>query len=233
VRSPGAREVVSAALAIYRRHFVTLAGMSLVVFAVLVTLDALVRLAVSPDGGGLSVPAAGVWLLTGLWVFGSALFAGLCDTVVATAFGHPEPPLSVAWRRLPYARLLLLDVIITTLVTVGMALLVVPGVVAFALTCIAAPLLVFEHLDVRTALGRSARLMRPRLGLGVVVVALPVLIEHEVVHALDELAGLPGIVAFGLRLAGIVLVIAPVTLCEVVLAHALTDRPIEVVSVRK
>jgi hypothetical protein len=225
-----ARDVVGAAAGIYRRHFVTLAAMSLLVFSVLAVLDALAREAVTPDGGAVTLPALAAWLLTGLWMFGSALFAGLCDTVVSTAFGHREPPLRLAWRRLPYGRLLVLDVVLTVSVSAGLALLVVPGVLVFALTCIAAPLVVLEGLDVRAALVRSARLVRPRLGLAVLVVVLPVLIEHELHHAVGALVGLSPLVAFGLRLLGIVAVLAPVTLCEVVLAHGLTGRPMVVVA---
>ena len=225
-----ARDVVGAAAGIYRRHFVTLAVMSLVVFSALAVLDAVARAAFTPADGAVTAQALVAWLLTGLWMFGSALFAGLCDTVVSTAFGHREPPLSIAWRRLPYGRLLALDVVLTAAVTVGLALLVVPGVLVFALTCIAAPLVVIEGLDVRAALVRSARLVRPHLGLALLVVVVPVLFEHQVHHALGALVGLPPVVAFGFRLLGIVAVLAPVTLCEVVLAHGLTGRPIVVVA---
>lgn len=225
-----ARQVVGPAAAIYRRHFPTLAAMSLVVFAALAAIDLLIRAAVTPDDGAVTLPALGAWLVTGLWTFGSALFAGLCDTVVSTAFGHREPPLRIAWRRLPFGRLLALDVVVTAAVTVGLALLVLPGVAAFALTCIAAPLLVLEGLDVRAALVRSARLVRPHLGLAVLVVALPVLVEHQVLHAIEALVGLPALVDFALHLLGVVLVVAPVTLCEVVLAHRLTGRPTVVVA---
>lgn len=53
------------------------------------------------------------------------------------------------------------------------------------------------------------------------------LIEHEVAHAIEALVGLPFPALLTLNLGGMVLVLAPVTLYEIVLAHALTGRSIE------
>jgi pyridoxine 5'-phosphate synthase PdxJ len=54
-----------------------------------------------------------------------------------------------------------------------------------------------------------------------------VLIEREVAHAIEALVGLPFPALHALNLGGMLLVLAPVTLCEIVLGHALTGRSIE------
>jgi hypothetical protein len=229
-----ARRVVGTAFTIYRRRLAVLAVMSLVVFSILALAESVVELAIerrSHDRSGAGLVDVGLWVVSGLWVFGTAVFAGLCDTIVGKELGHAGPPLAQAWKRLPYARLIGLDIVVTVVVTVGMALLVVPGIVVFTLSCIAAPLVLLEDRGIRAAMVRSARLVRPRFAVALVVVTLPVLIEHEVVHAIEALVGLPFLALLALNLGGMVLVLAPVTLCEVVLAHALTGRSIEPVPV--
>jgi hypothetical protein len=225
-----ARRVVGTAFTLYRRRLALVAVMSLVVFSILALAESVVELAIerrAHDRSGAGLVDVGLWVVSGLWVFGTAVFAGLCDTTVGKELGHAEPPLAQAWKRRPYAWLIGLDIV----VTVGMALVVVPGIVVFTLTCVAAPLVALEDRGVRAAVVSSARLVRPRFAVALVVVTLPVLIEHEVVHAIEALVGLSFLALLALNLGGMVLVLAPVTLCEVVLTHALTGRSIEPVPV--
>lgn len=228
-----ARRVVRTVITIYRRRAGVLAVMSLIVFSVLAVAETVVELAIerrAHSAGGSGVVDAGFWVLSGLWTFGSALFGGLCDTIVARELGRDEPPLLQAWRTLPYGRLIALDIVVTMAVTVGMALLVVPGVVVFTLTCLAAPIVVLERRGVRAAMTRSAGLVRPRFALALGLVTIPVLLEHEVIHAFEAVVGLSFLPLLALNLAGVLLVVAPVTLCEIVLAHALTTGRIEPVA---
>jgi hypothetical protein len=83
------------------------------------------------------------------------------------------------------------------------------------------------RVSVRRVVGTAFTIYRRRLALALVVATLPVLIEHQVVHTIEALVGLPFLALLVLNLAGIVLVMAPVTRCEVVLAYALTCRSIE------
>lgn len=222
-----ARRVVGLALRIYRRRLGVIVLMSLVVFSLLVLAESVIELTIegrADDGGGVGVVDAGFWLVSGLWTFGSALFGGLCDTIVARELGRDEPPLLVAWRRLPFGRLIGLDIVVTAIVSVGMLLLVVPGVVVFTLTCIAAPIVVLERRGVGGSMVRSARLVRPRFALALLIVTVPVLVEHEVIHAIEAAADLPFLALVALNAAGVLLVLVPVTLGEVVLAHALTGN---------
>jgi hypothetical protein len=220
------RRVLRTASTIYRRRFPLVAVMSLVVFSTLAITESIIEMAIdrrAGERGGADVAEVGLWVVSGLWTFGSALFGGLCDTIVGKELGRDEPPLTQAWKRLPFARLIGLDIVLTLIVTVGMALLVLPGIIVFTLTCIAASLIVLEDRGVRSAIVRSVQLVRPRFAMSLLVVTMPVLIEHEVVHAIEAIVDLPFIALVTLNLAGTVLVLAPVCLCEVVLAHALVD----------
>ena len=189
-----ARRVVRTALIIYWRRAGVVVTMSLLVFSLLAVTETVIELAIerrADDAGGSRWLDTGFWAVSGLWTFGSALFGGLCDTLVARELGHHEPPLMQAWRKLPFGRLVTLDIVVTVIVTVGMALLIVPGIIAFTLMCLSAPLVVLERHGVRSSMLRSARLVRPRFALALGVVTIPVLVEHEVIHAIEVLADLP------------------------------------------
>lgn len=228
-----ARGVVGTALAIYRRRVLVVVAMALLVFSLLAGTESLIELVIArraTDGGGSRAVDAGFWVVSGLWTFGSALFCGLCDTIVASELGRAELPLRQAWKQLPYRRLIGLDIVITIIVSIGMVVFVVPGVVVFTLTCIAAPLAVIERRGVWESMARSAQLVRPRFALALGVVTVPVLVEHEAIHAIETLADLPFLPLVALNYAGVLLILVPVTLTEIVLAHALIGESVELVA---
>ena len=72
--------------------------------------------------------------------------------------------------------------------------------------------------------------MRPRFALALAIVTVPVLVEHEVVHVIEAVTGLGLAALFAVNLAGILLVITPVSLVEAVLAYGLLGRSIEPVT---
>ena len=80
---------------IYRRRLLLLVAISLVAFSALAIAESLVELALERrvDRREAGIVDAGLWVITGLWTFGSALFGGLCETIVGTELGRVEPPL--------------------------------------------------------------------------------------------------------------------------------------------
>jgi hypothetical protein len=156
-----------------------------------------------------------------LVLLGSALCAGLLETLVGREFGHVDLGVRAALRTLPYGRLIGVDVTQAVLVSVGSLLGVVPGVLAFTGTCLAGSLVMVEHRGVGAALRRSIQLVRRRFGLTLLVITLPVAVEHQVLHALEAWLGLPFLALWAMHAAAAVIVIVPVVVAEITLVHHL------------
>jgi hypothetical protein len=219
---------VRTAFRVYRSHPLAIAGIAAVVFAPLALLDTFGSTQAENlfDTGG-SRAILGVMVLAGtsLLTAGSAVGAGLMDGFVVTEFGDDEQrPFRDALRSLPAGRLVVLDITVSVIVAVGTVLGAVPGLIAFTLFCLAAPLLVRADLGVREAMARSVDLTRRHLLVTVVVVTLPVVFEHELLDALDIFWDFPFLVLFGAHIAMAVLVLAPVVLCEIALAFTLLQE---------
>ncbi|HEY3723989.1 MAG TPA: hypothetical protein VGN59_11600 [Acidimicrobiia bacterium] len=119
---------------------------------------------------------------------GITFYAGLLDKVVGEfELGEdPEPVLHVL-RTLPYGSLIVADILITVVSAVGLVLLVIPGVVAFTLFAITGPVINIEHLGALRGMRRSAELVRHHFWLVLLLVAVPIAIEHQVIELANEL----------------------------------------------
>jgi hypothetical protein len=194
----------------------------LILFAPLAALEALavgvVHGAVEREQPALYV---GVYLWVSLLMFGSALCAGLLDTVVGHEFGEEDIGLARAIRTLPYWRLLGVDLAQAVVIGTASLLGFVPGLIAFTLTCLAGSLVMIERIPGRSALRRSVALVRHRFALTFVVVTLPVAIEHQILHALGAYLDLPFVVLWAVHAAAAIVVLVPVVVVEIVLAHEL------------
>jgi hypothetical protein len=222
-----ARLVVGHALGTYRRHFRVVAAVGAVLFAPLALIQALGGVAIHDGlaaGGGRRTGAVLLWLGLALFVLGSALCAGLLDKLVGREFGHPDESLRQAVLSLPYRRLVGEDLVLALLVGAATLLGAVPGLVALTLTCLAGPLVMIEDRTVRGALTRSVSLTWRRFWLVLGLVAVPIAVEHQVLHALEAWLGLPLLPLWLLHTAAAVLVVVPVVLVEVTLAYLLTGR---------
>jgi hypothetical protein len=84
--------------------------------------------------------------------------------VVAIALTHPhdgEPPaLREVARTIDYKRLIAVDLIYAALVALGLAALILPGVLLYVYLGLAAPVVEIERLGIGAALARSYRLVR-------------------------------------------------------------------------
>ena len=224
---PRARTVAGEALSVYRRRFGIVAAIGVTLFAPLAIFETAAGVAIH-DGfeasGGRRFAAVVLWLGVALLMFGSALCAGFLDLLVGREFGRRELPLRQAARELPYRRLIAVDVLQTVLVGTAALAGFVPGVAVFTLTCLAGPLVMLERSSAPRALWRSTALTSKRFALALVVVSVPVAIEHQVLHGLELWLGFPVVVLWLVQCAAALVVLVPVVLCEIILAYDLAGE---------
>jgi hypothetical protein len=196
-----------------------------VVFGAAAAIDTLVAAAL-PDQytllialvtGPLSVSMAGI-----------VLYAGMLDRIVGHHLhGHERPTVRGALRTLPWTRLLVADAMLVAATTIGTALFVVPGLIAFTLFCLVGPLVNIEGIGVRAAFRRSASLTRAALWPTVFLVTIPTYVEITLLHGVQfEEADHAYLLTFGVSALIGATVGAVVGLLEVTLAYELlrTDR---------
>jgi hypothetical protein len=127
-------------------------------------------IAIHPDINSLDLDGAlkilgvviAVAALTVTGLLGEVFYTG----AVAISLTHPRdgkpPSLREIARMVDYRRLIAIDLLYGLTVTVGLVLLVVPGVAAFIWFALAAPVVEIEHRGVRAAFVRSVQLIRGR-----------------------------------------------------------------------
>lgn len=149
----------------YRAWARSLLVLALVVFIPLGLLDALtaeVNLDSLDITSGLKLLAlmGAIGAITTTSLLGEVFFSG----AVAVSLTHPEhlnpPSLTTIARHLRYGRLIGVDILYVLIVGVGLALFIVPGVLAFVWLGLSGPAVELEHHTVRGALVRSWRLVR-------------------------------------------------------------------------
>jgi len=99
-----ARAVVGEALSICRRRAPILAAIGVALFAPIALLEALAARSVHTGlvaGGGTELIAVGTYIAISLVLLGSAMCAGLVETLIGREFGHVDLTLHQALRRLP------------------------------------------------------------------------------------------------------------------------------------
>ena len=117
----------------------------------------------SPSNGLLTAAAAGaVVLLTLTGLIGEVFYSGAVAISLTHASHGRAPSLREIARRLNYRSLIAVDLLYGAVVVVGLILLLVPGVAAFAWLGLAAPVVEIEGRGVRGAFRRSVDLVRGR-----------------------------------------------------------------------
>ena len=214
--------ILRTAMGICRRRARTLVLVGLVLFAPLGALEA-AAVGVVDDGfeRGDDTFAIGVYLWVSLIMFGSAMCAGLVDTVVGHEFGEEDLELHRAIRTLPYVHLIGVDIAQALVIGTASVFGFLPGLIGFTLTCLAGSLVMIERLSGWTALRRSVHLTRRRVGLTLLVVSLPVAVEHQVLHAVGVWFDPGFVVLWVLHASFAILVLVPVVVIEITLARAL------------
>ena len=217
--------VLLGAWSTYRARPWPVMGLAVVVFGTSAVIDTFVeRLSLSVGGSKLlDLVAALISGPVSITTFGLVLYAGVLDRVVGHHLhGHAHLTVRQAVRSLPWGRLFVADLILTSATSVGIALFVVPGLVVFTFFCLVGPVVNIEGEDVLAAFRRSAALVRRAPWLTAALVTVPTILEVALIHGLDfATADSPYLAAFVVSALIGVTIGAVVGLFEVTLAYEL------------
>lgn len=153
--------------------------------------------------------------------------AGLLERVVASERrGHHRPGLREVLFDLPWRRLVVADLLLTVMVVAGLALFVVPGVVALTWFSVTLPIVNLERNPVLASFTRSYRLVRGHswsvFAVAVCAFAIPEFVIGAIASLTHGLTDSPALGAIGHAIPAVVLM--PIAaLPIVVLAFDLVD----------
>jgi hypothetical protein len=177
---PRVAAVVTDSARLWRRDLRTLTALAAGLELPLLAAD--VVLHITP---GLKTLTDDSFTLTGaalvVFAYGSLshhFLAGLLERIVAAERrGHHRPTLGEILRDLPWHRLVVADVVLTAIVAAGLALFVIPGLVALTWFSITLPIVNLERNPVLASFRRSYHLVRGQswrvFGIAVGAFALP------------------------------------------------------------
>lgn len=177
-------KVFRRALRTHRERFFLVAVAAIAVFAPLaVASTALERWSYRyhndhGDGTSLSILIV-TFAGTSAILFGSAFYAGLLDRIVGEhQHGHERHTVWHTLRSLPYRRLIAANILLAIVVSAGLLLFVIPGLILLTLFALVGPLINIEHQTVLGAFRRSAHLVRPVFLTAFLAITVPIEIEH-------------------------------------------------------
>jgi hypothetical protein len=145
----------------------TLLLLAAIVFLPLGLIGAIAtEIEIDPDNvdNALEVAAlvGAIGAITATSLLGEVFYSG----AIAIGLTHPEhehpPRLREIARRINYRRLIVIDLLYVALVLLGMAALIVPGVLVFVYLGLAGPVVEIEERTIRGAFRRSIELVRGR-----------------------------------------------------------------------
>ncbi len=211
--------------AVYRTHWRVLVPVTMMVLAPQAIGDALIG---EIEVEGIKRPEdlvklASVPVAVAVNLAGEALLSGIVAAfVIDWRKGGEVSPLREIMRKIPYGRLIAIDLILAIGTALGIVLVIVPGVLVFTYLLIAPALIEIEHVTIRESIRRSITLVSASfwrvLGFAVLVFAL----TDAITTVLESpIHGLHGEALFNLAIEGVVEPIA--TVAVVVLALALID----------
>lgn len=224
---PSARAVFRDAVRMYREHFAVIVGTAALVLLPFAIADAFGLLdSVTDQDHPLAVAANAIYGLATMGLSGLAVifYAGMLDHVAAAwNRGEAAPARRHVASRLPWGALVLATVVGYALVIGGLILFIVPGLVIAVLTSLSGPLIVAEELGAVAGLRRSSYLVSRNLGLVMLTVAIPFLVENALPDAAADVFGHHLAVELVAETLCTLLLASFVGVLEVVTAHALRE----------
>jgi hypothetical protein len=217
------RQVVAGAAHAGSVHWKRVLVAAIIVFGISAVAETVIDAWGADAAAAVAVPVG--FLAFAIDVFGEVFFAGLLERMVGQArYGAPEQGILTVLRTLPYGRLILADVLLTVLVIAGLFALIVPGVVVFTLLCLSGPIINIERESALRAIRRSARLVRGRFGLTLILVTVPFWIADWIGTSVqDAVHGEPLWIDIGVRLLVTIVVAIGTGLVQVELAYRLIE----------
>jgi hypothetical protein len=184
------RAVVREAATDHRSRFWLLLVAAVVVFVPIGLLEALTEglqdIDVDEADAGAIAAAVGAAVAFAVSAtLGDVFYTGVVAAIVDEERGGARHEIADLLRRLPYGRLIAIDLIFALVVAIGLVLLIVPGLIVFAWYGLAAPVVKIEGGGVRNAFRRSRELVRGSTA-RVMALLLPAMVLGE---ALAELIG--------------------------------------------
>jgi hypothetical protein len=210
----------------YRHRFGRVVIAALVVFGAAAVVGVAVEKGL--DTAESFNPVVFVFALAGATMsrVGVTFYAGLLDKVVGEyELGEEPEPIGRVLRTLPYGSLIVADILITLATAIAAVFLVIPGLILYTLFAITGPVINIEHLGALRGMRRSAQLVRHHFWFVFFFVAVPLGIEHQLIHAVHELVH-DGSYAMVFLVEGItgMIVGSIVGLIEVNIAYAVVAR---------
>jgi len=219
--------VLGRALEILRRHGsrVVVGALACLVAPAVVTAVVAELFLGSDLRAAVAVPVGIV--MTAVSAGGVVVFVGYLDLIVHTQRRGRDPEsLGDVAPRLPIWRLLAANAVLFAVFGIGSALFIVPGLVALTWFSLVGSMIVTGGAtSLWDGFARSRRVVRGHFWLVLFMVTLPLVLEHDIVlaveHAIDERSDAAAIVT---AVVIVLLVNISVALVEVVLAQDLRER---------
>jgi hypothetical protein len=135
-------------------------------------------------------------VVVALRFLGEVVYAGFLDMAVGDSwFRGEDRSLGQVLRELPWVPLIIVDIVVVTAAVVGLALFVIPGVLVYTFWGLAGPVVVQERHRARDGLRRTYQISRPHWKLVLVLVVIPLGIEHALATAVYEWVDAKGALA--------------------------------------
>jgi hypothetical protein len=135
-------------------------------------------------------------VVVALRFLGEVVYAGFLDMAVGDSwFRGEDRTLVQVIRELPWIPLIIVDFVVVTAAVVGLALFVIPGVIVYTFWGLAGPVVVQERHQARDGLRRTYQISRSHWKLVLVLVVIPLGIEHALATAVYEWVDAKGALA--------------------------------------
>jgi hypothetical protein len=198
----------------------------IIAVAIVVSMvTALVDIAVTHliDRTNLPLSVFGDLTSTAVGYLGAVFLSGfLCRIVSAAEHGGGGASLGHVVRTLPWARLVLADLLVVVLVVAGLLALVIPGLAAVSFFAVVGPVIEIENRPVRMALRRSAHLVRPYFWWVTLLTTVPLAVSSELESLAPEAGGVGEILEeLAIRGIGVALLESAIGLVLVELCYRL------------
>jgi hypothetical protein len=170
--------VLSAAARAGRRNSWQILAVAIPVSVISAGLEIVLEHYLDPSDAPLSISAS--LAITGVSILGTVLLSGfICGLVGATEHGRERRTFADTVRSLPWKRLVIGDILVTLMVIIGLALIVLPGLVALTLLAVVGPVIEIEDRQVLNAFRRSVHLVRQHVWLVILLGTVPLSLAAE------------------------------------------------------